>query len=725
MRPRDRACLHQPDVARALEQADEGRRRLATGAYDGRAPARALAGGEVAPDLERVVVGARQDRRTAESHAGEVGLVDAALGEGVGEGGVGTGAAREHDHAAGVPVEAVDEGEVPRLAVALGEQARQGGDEVVAVGVDRRVADEPRRFVHREHLRVLVQDAAQGHRHPGTVPGRTSRPFRGKKRGVGGLLSRCSDPGFTPGERDVVPLLAEWATARDETGDKELDQRVAKALGRGGRAVMSALLGAFDARPSNERVVRLRAIGRIVGRIVRRGAEPVEGAEGLDAVLRTSLGGEPVVVREAARVVAKLPEGTAAGFEPALLDIVRHAELPERRAAVDALGRVGTAAALEILRGLVSSVDDADLDRRLGEAIVLLERRASRTAVGRIRLDRALPTAQSLVLRYRSGVASVVREQLAARCDRQTAPSRLPTELTVDWDGTLGHVYRVRTALDVGFRFPLPPAPSATARVVTALSDEAVIAALSAWTEGRIRFRLAWAGRGHRRAVTWSVARALAERGLPVTNDSREALWTVEVDEARGHLDCRPSFDPRFAYRRADVPAASHPTLAATLAWVAAPEPGMTVWDPFCGSGLELIECAHLADDLRLLGTDLEPRALVAVSDNVSAAGLSNAELSLERGDATSFCPSGPVARIITNPPMGRRVAGTEDLARLLRRFIEHAARWLEPGGTLTWLSPRPATTARIAASLGLRVEDRSSVDMGGFAAGLQVFVAP
>lgn len=540
---------------------------------------------------------------------------------------------------------------------------------------------------------------------------------------MGELLSRCSDSGFTPRGRDVAPLLAQWAAAREGAGDKGLDQRVAKALGRGGPAVMRALLEAFDERPAAERVIRLRAVGRIVGRTPAQ----VEGEGGrrLDAVLRASLVGEPIVVREAARVVAKLPEDAGAELEPALIDIARHAELPERRAAVDALGRVGTGVALEMLRGLTASVDDDDLERRLGEAVVLLERRASRTAGGRIRLDRGLPSSRSLVLRYRAGVAPVVREQLEARCDRRAAPSPSSTELSIDWDGTLARLYQVRSALDVGVRFSLPPDASATKRVVTALSDAAVLDALAAWTEGRVRFRLAWAGRGHRRAVTWSIARALAERGLPVTNDSREALWTVEVDEARGHLDCRPSFDPRFSYRRADVPAASHPTLAATLAWIAAPEPGMTVWDPFCGSGLELIECAHLADDLRLLGTDLDPRALAAVTDNVAAAELSTAELSLERGDATTFCPSRPVARIITNPPMGRRVAGTEDLDALLRRFIEHAARWLAPGGTLTWLSPRPDSTARIAASLGLRVDDRGSIDMGGFAAGLQVFVAP
>ena len=33
----------------------------------------------------------------------------------------------------------------------------------------------------------------------------------------------------------------------------------------------------------------------------------------------------------------------------------------------------------------------------------------------------------------------------------------------------------------------------------------------------------------------------------------------------------------------------------AALAWLAAPRAGERIWDPFCGSGLELLECAQRA----------------------------------------------------------------------------------------------------------------------------------
>lgn len=541
----------------------------------------------------------------------------------------------------------------------------------------------------------------------------------GYKAWVDELLSRCADPGFTPGERDVAPLLAQWATARGKVGGKALDQTVAKALGRGGAKVLDGLLDGLTARESAEQVVRLRAVGRMLG----RSADIVDAprVEALVTALEAGLVGEPVVVREVARVLAKLEDELAAPFEPLLIAVVQDGDAPQRRAAIEALGRIGGAAALQFLASDEHGAEDDDLRRRRGEAVALLERRAERATSGHIVVDRALRAATTVRLRCRAGLAPIVAEQVVAVAPIEAKVSATDVELA--WSGSLGELHRVRSALDIVLRFPLPTAASPVHRVVNGLSDPAVVAALTAWTDGRVRFRLTWVGQGHRRADTWLVARTVSQSDLPLVNDSREALWTIEVDEARGHLDCRPAFDPRFACRRADVPAASHPTVAAALAWVAAPEPGMTVWDPFCGSGQELVECARRTDGLRLLGSDLEPDALAAATDNLAAAEVA-AEVALHRADATTFAPPRPVDRIVTNPPMGRRVAGGQDLEALLQRVLEHAVDCLAPGATITWLSPRPAATAAMARSLGLQVDDRAAVDMGGFTAGLQVLRA-
>src|SRR6185312_7735419 len=136
--------------------------------------------------------------------------------------------------------------------------------------------------------------------------------------------------------------------------------------------------------------------------------------------------------------------------------------------------------------------------------------------------------------------------------------------------------------------------------------------------------------------------------------------------------------DPRFAYRKGDVPAASHPTIAAALVRVAGVRDDDVVWDPFVGSGTELCERA-LAGPYRVLsGSDLDPAALAVARANLLAAGVP--EPSLFEGDATRATPPGPAPTlIVTNPPLGRRVQRTALLAPMLERFLAHAARVLAP----------------------------------------------
>jgi tRNA G10 N-methylase Trm11 len=140
------------------------------------------------------------------------------------------------------------------------------------------------------------------------------------------------------------------------------------------------------------------------------------------------------------------------------------------------------------------------------------------------------------------------------------------------------------------------------------------------------------------------------------------------------------------------------------------------VWDPFVGSGLELIERARLGSFVRLLGSDIERDALAAAKANLDAAGVS---ASLELADARSHDP-GPVSLIITNPPMGRRVARDASLSDLLCSVVDRAARLLVPGGRLVWLSPLEKVTRDRARAAGLSLLQGPRIDMGGFDAWVQ-----
>jgi 23S rRNA G2445 N2-methylase RlmL len=176
------------------------------------------------------------------------------------------------------------------------------------------------------------------------------------------------------------------------------------------------------------------------------------------------------------------------------------------------------------------------------------------------------------------------------------------------------------------------------------------------------------------------------------------------------------------------VPASSHPTIAAALVRIASGpigrhaqhDPGEVVWDPFVGSGGELCERA-LAGPFRLLvGSDRDQAALSIARENLAAAGAG--EVKLFCGNALDFRP--PTARpslILTNPPMGRRILRGADLGAFLERFLGHAAGVLAPEGRIVWVSPLPRRTALCAERLGLSVLYRQEVDMGGFAAEIQV----
>jgi 23S rRNA G2445 N2-methylase RlmL len=259
---------------------------------------------------------------------------------------------------------------------------------------------------------------------------------------------------------------------------------------------------------------------------------------------------------------------------------------------------------------------------------------------------------------------------------------------------------------------------------VRALASDEAVALLARHTRGALRYRIAWAAGGKRRAVVWRAAGAIAAKRPELVNDPTESPWQAVVHEGRAAVavELVPSFvDPRFTYRLGDVPAASHPTVAAALVRIAGVREGDVVWDPFVGSGTELCERVLAGPYRRLIGSDREPLALEVARKNLEAVGAHDVEFA--RGDALHYAPSSPTL-IITNPPMGRRVLRGVDLGAVLEQFVEHAAKVLAPGGRLVWISPLPDRTVRAAQRAGLTSTLRREIDMGGFAAELQVFSA-
>lgn len=553
------------------------------------------------------------------------------------------------------------------------------------------------------------------------------------------LRERAGSPSYTPGRRELDALLDLYLS---ESADETL---LARALLRAAAETLRLVSARL---PLASGATRARLV-RLLARLYTSTGEPTQAA------LLAQILADPdeQSARQAARGLGKSPPALRPLAEAALLARLKTArEAATLRILVDSLGKVGGSESLAALRelqrerGAGDSPVDPELRRLLGEALQRLQRdavRAESVALGgSILVDVSPPVPLELALRCRAGLGEALADELHKR-----GLVAAGAELTVEESDAIGQPsqLRLRTRLplshfvpsrlwsELALAIPLRPlAPVATAlprdvlvtEVAQAVAQPAVLAALRALTRGPVRYRIQLTGGGHQRALVKELGLAIAQRAPLLQNDPKDCLWQLELeldDDGRLRLWFRPRAlpDARFAYRRGDVPAASHPTVAAALAWVARLREGEVIWDPFAGSGSELAEAGLLCPSARLLGSDLSERALAVANQNLEAAGVLG-RTELYSASALERPPAG-VTLVLTNPPMGRRVR-IADTADLLSRFVASIGRSLPVGGRLVWISPQPLVTERPArlAGLGLRYAQR--IDMNGFWARLEVW---
>ena len=505
-----------------------------------------------------------------------------------------------------------------------------------------------------------------------------------------GIRSRLSDPGFTPGVK-ALPELLGLVAADDEE----------------------------DAKLATRAILRIEAqyrekVATTVVEHARKAERPARGR-------LTALAGR-----------IETPT-TTAWLTEALAD----ADPKTRRAAARALGNVKPTAAItsalqKAFEGATSDDDRKVLGLALGKAGIetgqsgraglIARREATRKSAGAIDVEGTLPKAR-IHFHVRSGLEDILKDELS-RTTKFVSPGVIETTLNAPLSSALS----VRTALDVGFPLADRETGDLAESIAEALGSEEALGIFRAFTSSMpARFRLSFAKGGHQRGVVWKVAEKVAATSKDIVNDPKESTWEVGVDVAGKRLRItlfpRGFEDPRFTYRQDQVPASSHPTVAAALAWIAPRHKDDVVWDPFVGAGAELIERARLGPYARLFGTDVEKDAIEAARANAKRAGVDR--ITIEKGDALDpLVPPDGVTVIITNPPMGRRVQrGTH--ADLLDRFVDRAFEVLAPGGCLVWLVPEPRRTRAHAEAAGFVVERATSVDMGGFSAELSIYVKP
>ncbi len=515
--------------------------------------------------------------------------------------------------------------------------------------------------------------------------------------------ARLRDPGYTPSIKHLPELLALVAS------DEDTAAKASRAILKLGDGAIAKVLAAFEdsAPPLRGRIVDL------IGDLARQGSRTGE----LVAVLLTTLSDADAKSRRNA--VIALMHHERPEVERALLEYWRsETRSDHRRSVARSLARVGGEASLALLRW--APVDDPELLRACKEAVLALERRAVRQGESEIDGAARPEREMALMVHCRRGVETIC----AAAFDGAFKPHVVgPGRVEIALRRGLSDVFHARTMTSMGFE--LAPRSLADRDVVEVLaetltSDEA-LAILRRFTRGAIRYRVEWAGAGHRRGATARLLDLVAKKKPALINDPRESTWEVVALEREGQLLVelvpRRLSDPRFTYRVAEVPAASHPTLAAALVRVAGVRADDVVWDPFVGSGLELCERGIAGPYAKLLGRDLDARAVSAARANLEAAKLQRFEVN--EGDAFDPPPPG-VTAIITNPPLGHRVGFGENVSETLERFVAHAARSLARRGRIVWVSPIPVRTERAAKAAGLEVTLRQRVTLPGFETEIQ-----
>jgi tRNA G10 N-methylase Trm11 len=208
-----------------------------------------------------------------------------------------------------------------------------------------------------------------------------------------------------------------------------------------------------------------------------------------------------------------------------------------------------------------------------------------------------------------------------------------------------------------------------------------------------------------------------------ILNDARVAPWSVAIHSVEHgysvELSPRLVPDPRFSYRQKDVPAASHPPLAACMARLGGRVENEIVWDPFCGSGLELIERALLGGVLQLHGTDRSAEAVGIARGNFEAAKIPAVQARFVCCDFREYegLKENAATLIVTNPPMGKRVP-IPNLHGLIMDLFSVAAKVLRPGGRLVFANPVHIENPHRA----LKLQSRQVIDLGGFDCRLECY---
>lgn len=477
----------------------------------------------------------------------------------------------------------------------------------------------------------------------------------------------------------------------------------------------------FNRSETQERVSRVAVI-RAVGAGFREANQPALKEPVRQWLLSLLQDSSEKVRRYAMHALPKIGAGRTEERE--LLHLLQTSGIDrEKKFVGQALNKIGGSATLDLMRTRGAPI--SHLTEQRAKANLARQQKPSS-----IRLDASLPHDPSLRLhlRCRTGLEPI----LTGEIKDTKAPFRIleirPGLLTLTPTSAfrLHDLFSLRCFSTASFLLgTLPKSRDRSDPLAHLIASPFNRRLCQTFTHGPTRYRLEFVAKGHQRSVILQTAQKAYSLCPDLLNDSRQAPWAIEIhpDSAGDWVELRPrlSPDPRFPYRQQDVPAASHPPLAAAMARLAGSFPDDVVWDPFCGSGLELIERARLGGVRSVLGTDLSPVAIEATLANWKAARIPGVRTNFVLKDFRNFlqipgCTPASLSLLITNPPLGKRVP-IPNLRGLLQELYSLASLALRPGGRMVWVNPiklKPSDPT-------LHLEFQQTVDLGGFACRLEL----
>ena len=204
--------------------------------------------------------------------------------------------------------------------------------------------------------------------------------------------------------------------------------------------------------------------------------------------------------------------------------------------------------------------------------------------------------------------------------------------------------------------------------------------------EGCFYYRLVDQMREKKSSVINDIVKVLIEK-MPSSLQNVTSDYDIEIlirelrpGKVNAYLKLSSLENPRFQYRREIISNSMQPYVAATLMEVAKPYMQLhsRVLDPFCGSGVTLIERCIVKPVKFAMGLDIYGEGLEAAKKNAIAA---NQPIHFINKDANRFVNNEMFDEIFTDMPTYAQMKDSQALKNLYDHFFKRIHRHVLPGG--------------------------------------------